>query len=295
MVKRSRFSRFHPITLLVYFASILFGCMFLVNPVILILAVAGAIGYIFLLSYNKFLKTLPFYLLLLLVVTVTNPLFSHNGETILFFLNGNPVTVEALMYGAQLGVMIIAALAWFSAFSQCFDGEKVMFIAGKSHPNIATMISMCLHYVPYLKLKFNECEQAQLAIGAISYNSLFEKVSAKFNVLLSVTASSAESAIVLSRSMNARGFANKRKSTFIRYRFNVSDLVLTIISIIMLIIVAIAIISGELAVNFYPSIEKIPSSALALLFYILYGFSAFLPLFIEITEQIRWKIYVLKI
>ena len=45
------------------------------------------------------LSDMGFYLPLFLLVAVTNPLFSHNGVTPLFFMNGNPVTLEAVVYG----------------------------------------------------------------------------------------------------------------------------------------------------------------------------------------------------
>ena len=51
-----------------------------------------------------------FYVPLFLLVAVTNPLFSHNGVTPLFFLNGNPVTLEALLYGVRSWRWLLSAL-----------------------------------------------------------------------------------------------------------------------------------------------------------------------------------------
>lgn len=51
-------------------------------------------------AVRPFCGGIAFYVSMFLLVAVTNPLFSHNGVTPLFYLNGNPVTLEAFVYGA---------------------------------------------------------------------------------------------------------------------------------------------------------------------------------------------------
>lgn len=70
------------------------------NPVIQLTALLGGIMFSLMLVRKKaVLSDMGFYLPLFLLVAVTNPLFSHNGVTPLFFMNGNPVTLEAVVYG----------------------------------------------------------------------------------------------------------------------------------------------------------------------------------------------------
>ena len=54
-------------------------------------------------------RNLAYYFFLFLLLAVVNPLFVHNGETILFFMNDNPITLEAFFYGMIVAVMIIAS------------------------------------------------------------------------------------------------------------------------------------------------------------------------------------------
>ena len=73
--------------------------MFCLNPIILMLALWGALLYYFARNPDVGLKRQLPYLLLFVASALFNPLFSHNGATVLFVLNHNPITLEALLYG----------------------------------------------------------------------------------------------------------------------------------------------------------------------------------------------------
>lgn len=92
------FSAVHPAVLLFYFLSVLAVAMFSGNPVLSVTALLGGILFCAMLQKKSDVPgDLGFYIPLFLLVAITNPLFSHNGVTPLFFLNGNPVTMEAFV------------------------------------------------------------------------------------------------------------------------------------------------------------------------------------------------------
>ena len=47
-----------------------------------------------------------------LLMAFANPLLVHNGETVLFFMNDNPVTLEAMIYGGMSSLMIVGDSAY---------------------------------------------------------------------------------------------------------------------------------------------------------------------------------------
>lgn len=105
------FGNVHPFVLLVYFLSVLTVAMFAANPVLSLTALLGGILFCaMLVRRSRVPGDIGFYVPLFLLVAVTNPLFSHNGVTPLFFLNGNPVTLEALLYGFALAVAVVGVL-----------------------------------------------------------------------------------------------------------------------------------------------------------------------------------------
>ena len=80
------FASYHPAVLMAYFIAVLAVAMFTQNPILLVLALLSGVSLCTLLERPKdFLHNLAFYIPLFLMIAVTNPMFSHNGVTPLFF------------------------------------------------------------------------------------------------------------------------------------------------------------------------------------------------------------------
>ena len=90
--------------------------MFVMNPILLALSLAGAALYFFARRPGAVGRTLLFYIAVFLISAVANPMFVHSGETMLFVVNHNPITLEALYYGMAMGGMIVSSLCWFRSF-----------------------------------------------------------------------------------------------------------------------------------------------------------------------------------
>ncbi|MBR7162258.1 MAG: hypothetical protein IKD07_07570 [Clostridia bacterium] len=109
-------TQLNPFVLLCYFAAAAGISMFSMNPVIQALSLLGALSFFFVRNAGK--KTgmhLPLCLMALLAALL-NPLFTHNGATVLFILNGNPVTAEACFYGAITAIMLLQRFIGSEAF-----------------------------------------------------------------------------------------------------------------------------------------------------------------------------------
>jgi hypothetical protein len=101
--------------------------MYVWNPVIQLTALLGGIMFSLMLVRKKaILSDMGFYLPLFLLVAVTNPLFSHNGVTPLFFMNGNPVTLEAVVYGVFISVMVVGVLFWCKCYNEIMTEDKFL-------------------------------------------------------------------------------------------------------------------------------------------------------------------------
>src|SRR5690625_1803817 len=119
------FASFHPIVLFLYYLSVICVSMFMIHPIIVLLSLIGSLLFFsFLTPMKTFLKDVGFYMLVLLLIAITNPLFVHKGETILFFLNDNPVTLEAIVYGVFIAMLIVAVIFWSKSYSQLMTSDK---------------------------------------------------------------------------------------------------------------------------------------------------------------------------
>ena len=102
------FQNCNPIVITVYFLSVIGILMFSQNPILLLLGFIGVFSYT-LMKSRLSVRSHLFYFLLFSVLTLINPLMSHNGRTVLFVVNDSPITLESLVYGRTLTLRICKA------------------------------------------------------------------------------------------------------------------------------------------------------------------------------------------
>ena len=92
--------------------------MLSMQPVYLLISfAAGSIYAVYLNGARKYFSSLKFALVMFAVIAVLNPLFNHRGLTVLFYLAGEPVTLEAFAYGLCAGLMLLNVFIWFSCYA----------------------------------------------------------------------------------------------------------------------------------------------------------------------------------
>ncbi len=290
------FSKIHPAALMIYFVAVMSVGMFVTNPVIGIVSLAGGILFSSLLTENKEKKgDLLFFLPLMLLIAIINPLFSHNGITPLFFINGNPFTFEALIYGVYLAVTVVSVVLWCKAYSRVMTSDKFLYLFGRILPQISLVLSMALRFVPMLKRQAQKVSRSQKAMGLYSSESLSDKIRAGARVISVLIGWSLENAVETGKAMKARGYGLKGRTNYSDFRFRKSDLFFVLLCIALWITILIGMASGNLDFDYYPQITHIPSGVFAVICYTAYGTLSLLPFIFEAEEMIRWKFYRSKI
>ncbi len=290
------FSDYHPLVLLVYFLSILIVAMFVNNPVIGLFALLGGILFCIMLSKRSDAAgNLGFYIPLFFMVAITNPLFSHNGVTPLFFLNGNPVTAEAFAYGVAIAVMVIGVMMWCKCYSAVMTSDKFLYLFGKAIPKLSLVLSMALRFIPMFKRQMHKVSRAQKSMGLYSSKSFVDKIKSGMRVFMAMLSWSLENSIETSASMKARGYGLKGRTNFSLFRFYPRDGVLFSVCIVLLGVTISGIITGDTAFYYYPRISELTLTPLAVAVYAAFGILSFLPFMIEVKEALKWKYYISKI
>lgn len=287
----SRFANYHPWILFSYFLLVLLTTMFSFQPVYLLFSLLGVVCFLifsegFLSAVKQILIFFPFVLL----VTVTNPIFSHNGATPLFFINDNAYTLESLIYGGLLGIMLMAVLLWFRCLNQIFTSEKIIYLFGKVSPQICLVFSMCLHFIPGFKRRFSEVFQVQ---------KLYCKGVPKWRMYLysfsSVITYSMEKAVITADSMQARGYGLKKRTAFSVFSFQKEDAFFLTVMLILSAAVFYGMYMPFTSFTVYPEIRFADISVQTVLSYFFYGILCFLPCIVEIKERLKWKYSMSKI
>lgn len=290
------FGNYHPFVLLIYFLSVLLVAMLVSNPVLQILALLGGILFsVMLRRRREILGDIGFYVPMFLMIAITNPLFSHNGMTPLFFMNGNPVTLEAFVYGIAIAVMVIGVMMWCKCYSEIMTGDKFLYLFGKAIPKLSLILSMALRFIPLFKRQMRKVNRAQKVMGLYSSKSYMDKVKSTMRVFMAMISWSLENSMETSASMKARGYGIKGRTNFSLFRFYTVDAILLTVCLALLGLTVVGVGMGETVFYYYPGISELNLSAHAVTVYAAFGILSFLPFIIEVKEAITWKYYVSKI
>ena len=290
------FSKIHPAVTMVYFLAILLISMFVNNPVFNLISLIGAGLFSALLTgEKKSLSDIKFYLPLLLLVAVTNPLFSHNGSTVLFNIFNISITFESLVYGLVFGVILLTVILWCKNYSIIMTSDKFIYLFGKPIPKLSLVITMALRFVPMLKRQLHSINRTQKAIGIYNSKKYSDKVRSACNVLLILVGWSLENAVEVARSMKARGYGLKGHTNYSIYKFRKKDIIILVSMVFLMILTVAGIYRGYTNFEYYPTLSEINSSTGAIITYIAFAIFSFLPSVIEVEENIRWNFYKSKI
>ena len=223
------FSALHPALTFCYFAAVLLLTMLVLHPVFLALSLLGALGYCAVLrGWRSLGRTLGWLVPFLVLMAVLNALFNHAGVTMLFYLpNGNPVTREALCYGAAAAAMFAAVILWFQCCNVVMTAEKYLYVFGSVLPGVSLLLSIALRFVPKFSAHIRAVRAAQASLGCgTREGSAWQRLKSSARIL-SVTVSWAlESGITAADSMKSRGYGAGRRTYFGNYRFTRRDGVL---------------------------------------------------------------------
>ncbi|EWM54493.1 energy-coupling factor transporter transmembrane component T [Ruminococcus flavefaciens] len=283
------FSEYNPIVTAIWFFCVTGIAMFCNYPVLMLISLAGAIVFFIMRNGLSHGKTHLFFWILFAVLALANPLVSHNGKTVLFVMNHNPVTLEATLYGLNSAVMIIGVLYWFRSFTQIMTSEKLLYITGALSPKLSLILSMALRYVPLFSRQSAKISSAQKAMGLFSDDNIIDDLKGKSRIFSIMVTWALENGIITADSMEARGYGTGRRSQMRRFGFRGADIALLIASLLLFGITAAAVGTDSLSFEFYPALNAGAPDTLGILGIISYGLLIILPMIIETEVNLRWK------
>lgn len=292
VIMKDAFGTYHPLINFFYFALVILISMFCMHPVFLAISFISSFIYSIKLKGKKavkynFLCVIP----VLIISAVLNPLFVHEGVTILTYFNsGNPLTLESIVYGISSSFMLVSVIMWFSCYNAIMTSDKFIYIFGKLIPGMSLILSMVLRFVPKYKIQIKEISKAQKFIGRdVSNGNIYQRARYGLKILSIMASWALENGVDTADSMKARGYGLKGRTNFSNYRFDLRDKILTCICAILSIILLYGIFKGYANIRFYPSILIEPVSFYSITIYSIYAFLCIVPVIIDIREDIKWK------
>ena len=292
----STFAGCHPAVNLIFFLFTIGITMFSMSPVFLSATLVFSWLYSILLNGKKAIKSnFLFTLPIVVIMAVINTFFTHNGATVLFYLNNSRITLEALLYGLAAAVLLSSIIVWFSCFNVVMTSDKLIYIFGKAAPVLGLTLSMIFRFIPLLKARFREISMGQRCMGrhvAGGFLAKLRQVTKEVSILISW---SLEAAIETSDSMEARGYGLHGRTSFHLFKMTPTDkALLTGISISGLI-AASGCILGKTSIYYYPKVVLGQWDVLTVITFAAYVLMLAVPLITDIFGEIKWQQYRLEI
>ena len=287
-MQNDELGKYHPITIIIFFIAVIAFSTFWMQTGMIAVSFVCATVYYFAIKGIEGIKYFLMVLVSMVIASMINPLFSHRGQTVLFYLpTNNPVTLESIVFGLCAGVILGEVLLWFSIFNNLMSDDKWTATIGKVAPTIAMIITMVFRFVPKYTKFAKSTRNIQRANGFEKDN----KIRNGMNVY-SITATWAlESSIDTADAMKARGYGSRKRTHFHNHKFELRDLVF-ILWIIALSGLILYFANAHKIHTFFYSTFRNKESIVVLVAYIVLCLT---PILINVWEILRWHISKSKI
>lgn len=305
----SGFKGYHPLVNVLFFISIIAFGMLLRHPVYLVISFISSTAYYLKLSGKDGRKTVFRFLLpMLLFVVIINSFFNHYGVTTLFILpSGNNFTFEALVMGIVSGITVVSVIQWFFCCNEVVTEDKFMHIFGRILPKGALVVSMILRFVPLYRRRYKEISQARKCMGLNGTGSLICKMKNTFKNIEILVSWSFENAIETADSMKARGYGLKGRTYYSRFQWHTGDTLALILLVLFDALIIFGLVSNSAYCIYNPyviinqpseigttyiinelNLTINPFGFLSIISLIAFTLLCFLPLTIDLKEDIKW-------
>ena len=286
------FSKYHPFVNLIYFTLTIGFSMIINHPLAQLISLLCAVVYVISTQGKKSVGfLLKFCLPLVLLTAFINPAFNHEGKTILlYFSNGNPLTLESILYGFSSGGMLITLLLWFSAFNCIMTSDKFIYLFGKIIPALSLVLSMTLRFVPKFKTQMKNVADAQRCIGRdVSNGSLISRTKTAITIISIMITWSLENAMETADSMKSRGYGLKGRTTFSIYRFEDRDKFVLVWFVFCFLYILAGVITSAFGFQYFPDIQCSAFNITTIPFYVIYLGLCVTPVILNAVEDRKWK------
>lgn len=285
------FGSSHPIITFTYFMLMVVFSMIFLHPLWMLLSFGGAFLYSLFLKGRKALLFFGGFVLPVMVVSaLINPLFNHQGMTILFYFRDNPITAESIAYGIATGFMFGSILLWFSCYNVVITSDKLIHLFGKLMPGLSLIFAMILRFIPKFRAQIRVIAGGQRAIGRFSEKAgLLQRIKSGMKILSIMVTWALENGIDTADSMKARGYGLPGRSSYALYRFDSRDRNRSLVLSLLLILLIFAGLQGQGTMTYFPFLQIPPLGRVGIAGTVAYGALCLSPLMMGMAENWRWK------
>ena len=281
----------HPAVNLIYFVSVMYGILCFKHPVFLAVSLISAIAYSIKRNGAKAVAFDAVVLLLTGAYALYYSTYNHFGITVIEQnLIGNNITLESLVYGAVIGLMIAGATIWFSCIYSVFTTDKVVYLFGKLSPKLSLFLSILLRMVPRIKNEAKKINTAQQGIGrGINQGNIFARIRNCIRIFSMLITWTIDSLSLVSLSMQSRGSLLRGRKAFSVYCFDNRDRAYVIAMFASITLTMMGVMLNQTDIVYDPKIIVTPITPMSFVFIFGYSVLCLMPLGLELYAEYKFR------
>jgi energy-coupling factor transport system permease protein len=195
------------------------------------------------------LLALPFAL----VIALLNPLVTRNGLTVIARLGHAPVlgqvdvTLEALVYGAVLGLRALALILCCALYAAVVDPDEVLRLFRRVSFRSALTATLATRMVPVLQRDGRRMADAQRCRPGTPPS--------RVALVRAVAAGALDRAVDVAAALEVRGYGTARRPPRVRAPWSRHDLAFAVVAVALLVVTLGARLAGVAAFDAYPLVH----------------------------------------
>lgn len=232
------------------------------------------------------------FVMMSLFILIVNPLVNHRGNTVLFYLGSNSITLEAVVSGIVLACSLLAILLVVTTYNRIISPNKFIYLFGRILPQTALLLMLSIRFVPLLRRRLNEIILVQSSRGlSVSQGSLKSRTRSGIHMVQILLTWSLEEALQTADSMKARGYGTRKRTQYQAFLWRTKDTILVALMILLVVPILLLTTKGVGILEIYPTLTPLSFGVREWVSYILYCLFISLPLLLEGREVIRWRTF----
>lgn len=281
----------HPAVLLLYYAGGMTFGMLLYHPVILLCGWAACLFVNWRLDGGREWRRWSVPMLSVVVfLIVVNPLISHRGRTVLYYLGDIPITLESVVYGATMAASLIGLLTLFLSYRLLMTEHKFLYLFARLSPKAALLAMMAAGLVPRLRRRLADLMLVQKTRGVtVTEGTIMQRAHNGTRLVGMLLSWTLEDALQTADSMQARGYGTGPRSAYPAFKFRGRDAGMTACLLAAAAAVFALWANGHGYLTIYPRLGPLAMSKEDAGVLALYALFLLMPLGWEWRDRKTWR------
>lgn len=284
-----RFDSYHPALNLLFFVAVIVAALWWNHPVFVGIAYVCSFAYSIKLNGKRSLIVNLILIPCMVAFACWYATINHFGITNLGkTIIGNNITLESIVYGGVLAVMVGSAIMWLTCVFAIFTTDKVEYLLGRVSPRLALFFSLAVRAVPVLRTRARAINVSRSGIGkGHGQGSVWHRIVnwvGRVSILITWII---ERFVSTAESMRSRGSLLAGRTAYSIYRFDGRDRTFFLVLIACVAVLAAGVLLGQTSILYSPEIIFNRITPLSCAFYVAYALFCLLPFGLQVRGERR--------